>query len=96
MTKWHRRYVDTVVRFDASGRVMPVEIIWDDRHRYKIDSVTDIRPKPALRAGGQGDCYTVEIICGDDVQTRQLFFERNAALSGSTLGRWFVEAPEQN
>ena len=54
-------YVPVDVRFDENGRMLPHFITWEDGHRYEIDRVTDIRPAPAAKAGGQGDRYTVWI-----------------------------------
>ena len=42
---------------------------------------------PALKAGGQGDRYTV-MIGGHE---RYLFFEHNADYGNERIGRWFVE-----
>ncbi len=65
-------YIPVVVRFDEDGRMLPRIITWEDGRRYKIDRVSDIRPAHAMRAGGQGDRYTIY------VQGKQsyLFFER--------------------
>ena len=54
----------------------------------KVDyRVTDIRQAAAMRAGGQGDRYTIF------VQGKQsyLFFERSPSQTGNNIGRWFVE-----
>lgn len=67
---------------------MPLEIKWVDGEVYEIDKVTDIRQAAAMKAGGQGDRYTVWI----RGKQSYLFFERSGALSGSTIGRWFVES----
>ena len=80
-------YVPVDVRFDENGRMLPHFITWEDGHRYEIDRVTDIRPAPAQRAGGQGDRYTIWI----KGQQSYLFFERCATVTGCSLGRWFVE-----
>ncbi len=40
-----------------------------------------------MRAGGQGDRYTVRI----GGRQSFLFFERSASQTGSRIGRWFVE-----
>ena len=80
-------YVPVVVAFDAEGRMFPHAIVWEDGRRYEIERVSDIRPAPALRAGGQGDRYTVWI----HGQQSYLFFERFATVTGCQLGRWFVE-----
>ena len=80
-------YVAVDVRFDENGRMLPHIITWEDGKKYEIDRVTDVRPAPAQRAGGQGDRYTVWI----NGQQSYLFFERYATVTGCSLGRWFVE-----
>ena len=40
-----------------------------------------------MKAGGQGDRYTI-LIGG---QQSYLFFERSTNLTGNQIGRWFVE-----
>ena len=80
-------YVKVDVGFDELGRMLPRSLVWEDGTTYSIDRVTDIRQAAAMKAGGQGDRYT---IC---VQGKRsfLFFERSPNLSGRVLGRWFVE-----
>ena len=75
------------VRFDENGEMLPHIIIWEDGKKYEIDRVTDIRPTPAMKAGGQGDRYTIWI----GGKQSYLFFERAATVTGCNLGRWFVE-----
>ena len=67
--------------------MLPRSLVWEDGTLYTIDKVTDIRQAAAMKAGGQGDRYTIS------VQGKQsyLFFERSTNLSGRVLGRWFVE-----
>jgi hypothetical protein len=67
--------------------MLPREIIWEDGRRYEIDRVTDIRQAPSLKAGGQGDRYTVMI----KGHQSYLFFERSADITGNNIGRWYVE-----
>jgi len=85
--KSYKVYVAVKADFNESGIMLPREITWEDGRRYAIDRVLDIRQAAAMKAGGQGDRYTVRI------QGKQsyLFFERNASLSGNNIGRWFVE-----
>ena len=83
-----RVYVDVKAAFNAAGNLMPLEIKWLDGKVFEIDKVTDIRQAAAMKAGSQGDRYTV-LIRG---KQSYLFFERSGALSGNNLGRWFVEA----
>ena len=80
-------YVKVNVGFDELGRMLPRSLVWEDGTLYTIDKVTDIRQAAAMKAGGQGDRYTIS------VQGKQsyLFFERSSNLSGRVLGRWFVE-----
>lgn len=80
-------YVDVVAAFDTQGRLMPLFITWEDGRKYKIDGVLDVRPAVAMKAGGQGDRYTIQV-CGRE---SYLFFERSASVNGNNLGRWFVE-----
>lgn len=59
-----------------------------------IDRILDIRQAAAMKAGGQGDRYTVRI----RGKQSYLFFERSTNLTGNNIGRWFVErkvAPPQ-
>ncbi|MEG1546819.1 MAG: hypothetical protein RR371_06180, partial [Bacteroides sp.] len=52
-----------------------------------IDNVSDIRQAAAMKAGGQGDRYTISV----NGHQSFLFFERNASIKGNNIGRWFVE-----
>lgn len=81
-----RVYVEVVAKFDLNGNLLPVEIIWTDGRRFEIDRVLDVRQAASLKAGGQGDRYTVRV-CG---RRRFLFFERSADLSGRNVGKWFI------
>ena len=80
-------YLPVDVEFNADGTMLPRSLTWIDGSKYEIDRVLDIRPAPALKAGGQGDRYKVRI----RGQVRYLFFERNASQMGNNIGKWFVE-----
>ena len=80
-------YVAVRVEFAADGTMLPRELTWEDGHKYTIDRVIDIRQAAAMKAGGQGDRYTIVV----NGQKSYLFFERSTNLSGNNLGRWFVE-----
>ncbi len=80
-------YVPVRVEFAADGTMYPREITWEDGEKFEIDRVLDIRQAPALKAGGQGDRYTVRV----NGKETHLFFERNASITGNNIGRWFVE-----
>mgnify|MGYP000463604895 CR=1 FL=1 len=80
-------YVPVLAAFGADGKMIPRRIRWEDGQVYDVDRVLDIRPAAALKAGGQGDRYTVQI-CG---KQSYLFFESSTDPSSFVKGRWFVE-----
>ncbi len=80
-------YVAVRTDFAADGTMLPREITWENGEKFEIDRVLDIRQAAAMKAGGQGDRYTVKI----RGQQSYLFFERSTNLTGNNIGRWFVE-----
>ena len=80
-------YVQVNADFNTDGVMFPREIIWEDGERYTRDRVIDIQQAAAMKAGGQGDRYTIEV----RGRRSYLFFERVATLMGNVIGRWFVE-----
>lgn len=80
-------YVDVIAQFNSEGVLIPLSLTWEDGEKFDIDRVTDIRQAAAMKAGGQGDRYTIWV----RGQQSYLFFERNHSLTGNNLGRWFVE-----
>lgn len=80
-------HVPVDVAFRSDGTMLPREITWEDGTKYEIHRVLNIRQATAMRAGGQGDRYTIMI----DGKQSYLFFERSASLTGNNIGRWFVE-----
>ena len=83
----YKVYVTVDVKLRNDGRMLPRIITWEDGNKYKIDKVLEIRPAHAMKAGGSGDRYTIQI----NGKQSYLFFERSGAISGCNLGRWFVE-----
>lgn len=84
---YKKQYVPVRVDFSEEGMMLPRAIVWTDGMEYPVDRVKDVRCAPALKAGGVGDRYTVEI-CGCD---RFLFFEHNPDERSERIGRWFLE-----
>ena len=80
-------YVRVNADFRADGVMLPRVITWEDGEKYDIDRIKDIQQAAAMKAGGQGDRYTVQI----NGHQSYLFFERSASLTGNNIGRWFVE-----
>ena len=88
--KYRKQYIDVDVAMSASGQMLPRVIHWTDGRVYEVTQVKAVTPAPALKAGGQGDRYTVVL----DRKERYLFFERpRDADDAAMVGRWFVEAP---
>ena len=80
-------YVAVKADFAENGKMIPRQITWEDGTKYEIDRILDVRQAAAMKAGGQGDRYTVRI--GN--QQRVLFFEHTTRPEGQIPGRWFVE-----
>ena len=80
-------YVAVKADFREDGIMIPREITWEDGEKFEIDRVLDIRQAAAMKAGGQGDRYTVRI----RGKQSYLFFERSTNQTGNNIGRWFVE-----
>lgn len=78
-----KRYVPVVVRFDAEGNLRPLEIEFDEEHKYQVDRVLDVCRAACQTVGGVGVRYTVRI----QGRERYLWLERD---------KWFVEAIKQN
>ncbi|MBE6926871.1 MAG: hypothetical protein E7467_00025 [Ruminococcaceae bacterium] len=80
-------YVAVKADFREDGIMIPREITWEDGEKFEIDRILDIRQAAAMKAGGQGDRYTVRI----RGKQSYLFFERSTNQTGNSIGRWFVE-----
>ena len=84
-------YVQVNVDFREDGVMLPREIIWEDGVTHEIDKVTRICQAAAMRAGGQGDHYTIKVRGKES----DLFFERSANQTGNNIGRWFLECKKE-
>lgn len=80
-------YVAVKADFSEEGIMLPRVITWEDGEKFSIDRIIDIRQAPAMKAGGQGDRYTIMV----KGKQSYLFFERSTNLTGNVIGRWFVE-----
>ena len=43
MDQREKRYVPVIVRFDAEGKLRPLEIEFDKSHKYPVDKILDVR-----------------------------------------------------
>ena len=87
MTSQAKVYVAVIASFSEDGNLFPRRLRWEDGREYSIEKILDVRLAAALKAGGQGDRYTVQI----NGHQSYLFFERSPNISGTNLGKWFVE-----
>ena len=79
MEEREKRYVPVIVRFEADGKLRPLEIQFDEALRYPVDKILDVRRAACQSVGGVGDRYT----CRIQGKESYLWFEK---------GRWFVAA----
>ena len=76
-----KRYVGVAVLTTADGLVTPLEILWDDGRRFKVDKVTGRKQAHSIKTGGTGMRYSVQIAGHDTF----LWYD-------DYRKRWFVEA----
>lgn len=96
ITRREKDYVDVVEKTDEDGLITPLEITFYERDEsgirigvgrtYTIDRVLDRRPSAALKVGGNGERYTIEV----KGKTTYLFREYPNHVTEPS--RWFVEA----
>ena len=79
MEQREKRYVPVLVRFEADGKMRPMEIEFSEGQKYPVDQILDVRRAACQSVGGVGDRYT----CRIKGQESYLWFEK---------GRWFVAA----
>ena len=81
-----KKYVKVIAEFDIDGRIIPLELIWDDGSKFEITHIHDVHRAASLKAGGTGYRYTVTI----DGKQRYIWLED--IVFNKTIGaRWFVE-----
>lgn len=77
--EYHKAYVSVIVKHHADGQKTPLQIIFEDGHKFTIDRVVERRRAAATKVGGTGIRYKI-IIRG---QERYIYEDD---------GLWFVEA----
>lgn len=79
MASYEKVYVAVILRVDEDGKMSPLAIEWEDRRRFDITRVIDVRQAPPRHVGSSPTVrYTVDIARS----RRELYLEGN---------RWFVE-----
>ena len=54
-------YIEVVEYRTAEGKVLPLQIIWEDGQKYTVDDILDTCRAASLKGGGAGLRYTVRI-----------------------------------
>lgn len=70
--------VEVVALHKLDGSVVPLFIVWENRTKFKIDRILEVRKAASLKHGGFGLRYT----CRVQGQIRYLYYENPT---------WFVE-----
>lgn len=76
--KCYKKYVDVILYQNTDGKIVPLQICWNNGRRYTIDRVVSVERRASL-AGGCGIRY----VCMIQGQCRNLFLEKD---------RWFIES----
>lgn len=61
MEQREKRYVPVLVRFEADGKMRPMEIEFSEGQKYPVDQILDVRRAACQSVGGVGDRYTCRI-----------------------------------
>lgn len=56
-----KRYVEVIVDHKEDGSMIPLAVIWEDGRKFEITRVLDRRQAAALKVGGNGIRFYVEI-----------------------------------
>lgn len=72
-----RKYVPVILRVNEEGKIRPLEIEFDEGHKYPIDDVLEVRRAACMSAGGVGARFK----CRIRGQETYIWLEK---------GRWFI------
>ena len=49
-----KKFVQVIAKFEEDGRIIPLQVLWEDGRVFDIDRVLDMRPGVSLKVGGPG------------------------------------------
>ncbi len=78
--EYEKRYVGMQVRFDESGKMTPLAVLWEDGRTIPVDRVISF----GRAAARVGSVMPVRYVCMIGGRERELYYE-------SACRRWFVE-----
>ena len=74
-------YVDVMAKYQTSGYVKPLWIVWPDGREFEVDKIIDVQKAASLNVGGTGIRFT----CRIQGKVTYLFLEEN---------KWFMEGKD--
>lgn len=46
-----KKFVSMIAKFEKDGKIMRLQILWEDGREFDIDFISDIRPRSSLKVG---------------------------------------------
>jgi hypothetical protein len=77
---YQKQMVEVIALFDRDGKIIPLEIIWIDQNRYRIDKVLSKTRAPSRTGGLLVERYCILV----EGQQRYLYYQKEGE-------KWFVE-----
>ena len=56
-----RKNINVIAKMCENGKVIPLQILWNDSLTLEIDKILDIRKKASTKGGGKGLRYLIKI-----------------------------------
>lgn len=77
---YQKQMVEVIALFNSDGKIIPLEIIWIDQKRYRIDKVLSKTRVPSRTGGLLVERYCILV----EGQQRYLYYQKEGE-------KWFVE-----
>ena len=72
------KYIEVNAKMTTDGKVLPLQIIWENGKTFNVDKIIDIRPLASTKGGGVGIRY----LCKIKGKEKTLFLSEY---------KWFIE-----
>lgn len=56
-----RKNISVIAKMQSDGKIIPLNILWEDGRNFEIDKVLDIRKAASTKGGGKGLRYLVKL-----------------------------------
>lgn len=77
---YQKQMVEVIALFSIDGQIIPLEIIWIDGKRFRVDKVMTKKRVPSRTGGLLVERYTILV----EGQQRYLYYQKEGE-------KWFVE-----